>query len=119
MLLTFVDPSSRMKKKITAYGINTRLLKRERTVFTYFFRIDIWHVGKKPVIDHVYRRVREMLVDCREKGLNLIAREDEAGIGPVWILDVVDLGRDRGNNAKVMTSASHGPPKLRFLVNSL
>jgi hypothetical protein len=49
--------------------------------------------------------------------LNLVALESHDLKSPVLVLDIVDLGCNRGDDAEIVTSSLNSPPKLRVGVN--
>ena len=51
--------------------------------------------------------------------LYLVAAKDDRLDCPDWAYDIVDLGRDGGDNSKVVTCTLHAPPEIRLGVNCL
>lgn len=58
-----------------------------------------------------------MFVDTLVNLLDIVAIEIIRRVSPVAVLNIVDLGRDRSDNAKVVARAANGPPKIRAAVN--
>lgn len=72
-------------------------------------------IVQKCVIGYVNWRSpihKEMLVDVVVYVGELVASENIGFVGPVGVLDVVYLGRDRSDNAEIVTSSLHSPPKV-------
>lgn len=87
---------------------------------TYVVGISAWVV--KPVRP-VYQAnwlgtvLQQIVVGSLVDGTNLVTTEGDGFNRPVAVLDVEDLGGERSNNAKVVASTLHRPPKVRLCVD--
>lgn len=70
-------------------------------------------------VDILLAVLEEALISRFVDLLDLVAAKDVRLDGPVGMLYIVDLGRDRGDDAKVVAGALDGPPEIRVRVDSL
>ena len=97
---------------------NSRLRRWEKSIYLVWVGSGAVHpVG--PVDDALRLLSQQMLIGSLVHLLYLIATEDESLNSPVAMLYLIDLGSDRGDDAKVLAGSLHGPPKVRLLVNRL
>lgn len=62
---------------------------------------------------------QEMLIGGTVHLLDLVPAEEERLNRPVDVLDAVDLGRDRCDNAEIVARALESPPQIRVLADGL
>lgn len=72
--------------------------------------------GKVNQINGLCAILQNLDIDRAVQVLDLVAGEDEALVSPGLVADVIGLGRDGGDNAKVVTGSLHCPPKIRVCV---
>lgn len=91
-------------------------------IITYVLGVDgrnVQPVG--PVVDvlSLLSVLGEEVVGSFVDLLDLITSEHEGDNGPIAVLNVINLGCDGGDDAKVVAGTLHTPPKVRILVNGL
>lgn len=66
------------------------------------------------------RAVLEQVVVCSiVHGSNLVTRKDDGLDGPITVLNSIDLGSHRRNDAKVVASTVESPPEIGLGIDGL
>jgi hypothetical protein len=75
----------------------------------------------RPVVDisTLLAVLHDVLVGSLVNGLDLVTTEDNGLDRPIRAHDVVDLGSDGSDDAKIVASSLHAPPQVGLGVNGL
>ena len=87
---------------------------------TYVVGVSAWVVEPVGPVDQANwlgTVLQQIVVGSLVDGTNLVATEGDGFNRPVGVLNVEDLGGERSNNAKVVASTFHRPPKVRVCVD--